>query len=263
MVVREYFVLNRSDRAQLNERLRAALARWQGDWCASVDVGVEDRDDKGEASVIVWQTGWLDHADMAVAVGIAEAPAADALLTALLGRAAVDAERRNAIAAELRQAALRAFVTALFQAAGVDLRGRALRWDTSAPPSREAARGFATARCRVRAMDVTVVFYPRLTHGIVRAGAASGARNRTGLQPRRAALAAERIVVDVCVGEAELALPELATLAVGDVLCLDRSLEQPALVKLRGGAPLCTGHLGLTGEHKAVQLTILHDNEGA
>ena len=70
-------------------------------------------------------------------------------------------------------------------------------------------------------------------------------------------------VLEVYAGESELALPELATLAIGDVIKLDRRLEDPALVKLGAGAPLCAGHLGTDGNHKAVQLAALHDRKEA
>jgi len=56
-------------------------------------------------------------------------------------------------------------------------------------------------------------------------------------------------------GEAELALEELTTLAVGDVIRLNRKISEPLQLRVRGGGVVCAARLGSTTGRTALQLT--------
>lgn len=74
------------------------------------------------------------------------------------------------------------------------------------------------------------------------------------LAPRRSGIADGVTQVEVSLGEAELSLAELAGIAVGDVLALDALSRDPLTVRTIDGNPVFSAHLGLAGEHKAIQI---------
>lgn len=73
--------------------------------------------------------------------------------------------------------------------------------------------------------------------------------------PVTRAIDRERVDVDIVVGEGELTIEELGTLAVGDVIPLGRKLSEEVAVRLATGAPLCKGFLGDMDGRMAVQVT--------
>ena len=56
------------------------------------------------------------------------------------------------------------------------------------------------------------------------------------------------------VGKAEVALPDLAALQVGDVIVLDTSITDPLELHVAGGPAVLRACLGRAGEHRAAQL---------
>jgi flagellar motor switch protein FliM len=62
-------------------------------------------------------------------------------------------------------------------------------------------------------------------------------------------------VLDGIAGEAELALEELTTLAVGDVIKLNHKISEPLRVCIRGGGVVGAARLGASKGRTALQLT--------
>jgi len=75
------------------------------------------------------------------------------------------------------------------------------------------------------------------------------------VEPLSGALQAQVVVLDGIAGEAELALEELTTLAVGDVIRLNRKISEPLQLRVRGGGVVCAARLGSTTGRTALQLT--------
>jgi flagellar motor switch/type III secretory pathway protein FliN len=70
----------------------------------------------------------------------------------------------------------------------------------------------------------------------------------------RAGVGKQSVTVEAWLGEAELELGALRTLAVGDVLRLDRRIDDGPVLKLSGTALPCTAQLGVQGGKIAVEL---------
>lgn len=66
----------------------------------------------------------------------------------------------------------------------------------------------------------------------------------------------QRVNLGIIVGEGELTIEELSTLATGDVIPLDRKLSQEISVKLAGNGAVCGGFLGGVRGRMAVQVAV-------
>jgi flagellar motor switch protein FliM len=75
------------------------------------------------------------------------------------------------------------------------------------------------------------------------------------VEPLSRALQTQRVVLDGVAGEAELALEDLTTLAVGDVIKLNRRISEPLQLCIRGGGVVCAARLGASKGRTALQLT--------
>ena len=98
---------------------------------------------------------------------------------------------------------------------------------------------------------MVVVLSPRLV-----AAALPKAHTRAGREPlaqRLGALPSAPVALDAVVGCADLELGELARLAAGDVIVLDRRLDEPLALQL-GAQPVARIHLGTAAGGKAVQV---------
>ena len=77
----------------------------------------------------------------------------------------------------------------------------------------------------------------------------------SSLHPLSKALHAEAVELHAIAGEVELTIEELRSLAVGDVVKLNRQISQPLQVCVRDGGVVCAARLGAASGHIAVQLT--------
>jgi flagellar motor switch/type III secretory pathway protein FliN len=68
---------------------------------------------------------------------------------------------------------------------------------------------------------------------------------RPRLVPMPAALGNQKIRASVSLGSAELSLGELATIRVGDVVTLDRLVDQPASMRFGTDCHGCRGFIGV------------------
>lgn len=76
------------------------------------------------------------------------------------------------------------------------------------------------------------------------------------------ALRGERVTLEAVLGDAELSAAELMSVRVGDVIKLNRALDEPLELKVRGGAVVCGARLGLHVGRTALQLTTDHTISG-
>lgn len=114
--------------------------------------------------------------------------------------------------------------------------------------------GYALARCQWgESPALLILLWPAAVLECV--GAALQAKgSREPLEPRSRAVRSETVVLDALAGEAELAVEEVATLAIGDVLKLDRAISEPLQVRVRGGGHVCSARLGALQGRAALQL---------
>ena len=131
----------------------------------------------------------------------------------------------------------------------------AVAWTFAASPPMDAGAGncFVFGQCQLGSLSLLVVLWP----GTVLASLAPTAPRRSNSLPVEAlskALQAEAVVLEGIAGEAELAVEELSTLAVGDVLKLDRRISEPLQVRIHGGDVVCSARLGASRGHTALQL---------
>lgn len=96
------------------------------------------------------------------------------------------------------------------------------------------------------------------------------ARGATGepptCAPRREAIAASTVSVAAMLGQCELSVPQLATLAVGDVITLDRAINAPIALVLEhtrraSRVPVATGNPGRHAGKLSIQLTSIARSE--
>ena len=130
-----------------------------------------------------------------------------------------------------------------------------LAWTFATSPPMDPGVGdcFVFGRCQLGSLSLLVVLWP----GTVLASLAPAAPRNFNSSPVEAlsrALQAEAVVLEGIAGEAELAIEELSTLAVGDVLKLDRRISEPLQVRIQGGGVVCTARLGASLGHTALQL---------
>jgi flagellar motor switch/type III secretory pathway protein FliN len=102
---------------------------------------------------------------------------------------------------------------------------------------------------------VQVLLAPELAARAVDA-APTARKGGDSLNPRRGAIDNRSVAIQVVLGEAELAVADLESLAPGDVIRLDRKLGDPLLVRNDVGDILCGAHVGAVGGRRAVQLVM-------
>ena len=78
------------------------------------------------------------------------------------------------------------------------------------------------------------------------------------LAERRAALAAQRVALQVIAGSIEMDVRALRGLAAGDVIALEARIDRPLGVTTASGTPLCQAQLGSRGGRRAAALSSLH-----
>lgn len=267
MGARNFFLLGRTDRNAIVARLREVLTRWQDEWC--IEVSAPDVDIISEnlreapLPACVWRSGTLTSETKA-AVGFAT-KASDGLMSALIDSSLLSKGRDMApaeIEAELTGSAVEALIAILLE--GFDAGKPSIKWDSKKLESEtlDPHKGFIVVRCRTPAVEMFIVLYPGLTERYVQRGSNETGRHRPQVTPVRNVFAAQRLTMWICAGVAELALMELHNLSVGDVIILDRRLNEPLTIHIAGSVDCATGHLGFKAGRKAVQLAIPNDNEG-
>lgn len=113
--------------------------------------------------------------------------------------------------------------------------------------------GAVAIRCRLNGEPITMVLDGELVSEIV-AGDRPAPSPRPPLDNPVAGLSNQAVELQGWIGEAEIDLATLQTIAVGDVIRLETKLDQTLQVRSFDGNSVCLGYLGTAGGHRAVEL---------
>jgi flagellar motor switch/type III secretory pathway protein FliN len=281
MSARVYKLINRSEREALLAPLRGILGRWMEHYaagdpttCCTLLLADEAALDRTVARQWIQGTR-LPGSEPALAMGLEEGWEQD-LASVVLGErqaAALDPaghklihELSAGLFAELGQRVLEALLPkqpAAGAVSWVSLGSTSLGWTSVADepaagvPALQSRSGDPTMLCECRLgerLTVLLALPPATVFECLASTPASSAGSLQ-LEPRSRALQSETVVLEAIVGEAEIAVEELGTLSVGDVLKLNRKIHQPVQLCVRGGGPVCVARLGALRGRTALQLT--------
>ena len=252
MEVRPYLVLGDSDQRFLLERIEAALAAWREDWLPGntpelrllpISQPQAERWIAAEAGeqrrvLLGCSSGWI--AEMG------------ALLTARAPNAA-GATGVPELAAQVGEATLRGLAVGVFRYCSGTAPAKP-QWGKEAPPEtwRRPGAGAAIYSCELwPGLPLILALSPELVAASLPKAQSAG---REPLVAMRRAVEPCAVIVEAVVGDTEIELGELSQLAAGDVIVLDRQLDDPLLLRLDTGDPVGRIHLGTADGKKAVQI---------
>jgi len=148
---------------------------------------------------------------------------------------------------------MREFAEQLLAAAGLH-EARSVNIRPGVPPLDVGQPGspYLVLRCTLRpGTAFEVLLYPEMLDAWVDGPEDSV---REPIQPVAQTFDHEPVHLEVIIGEGELTIEELGTLATGDVISLDRKLSQEITIRLEGNASVCGGLLGGAHGRMAVQV---------
>lgn len=266
--MRAFTLLGRTDRGAIVECLREALTQWGNEWCC-LDVGVPEVDLITESLCKVplplceWRTGAL-VGDIKAAVGLT-AQASGALLSALIHGSLLPVTnhfKSAEVEMELRIGAVDALIAALLEhsdTAAIPIKYHSKKLEDAVL---DLQQDVMVARCRLLSIEMFIVVYSGLTERCVRRRSRDTVRDDPEVMSVRDAVAAQTLTLEICAGAAEFTLEDLNELAVGDVIVLDRRLNEPLVIEVAEGVRCAVGYLGFQAGHKAVQIAISNANNG-
>jgi hypothetical protein len=254
MEVRPYLVLGDRDRSALLARIETALLEWCEEWLAPgarefrlspVSRPQAGRwlvgDSDGERNVALGYPGnWIEAAGALLTAGTPpEQPAASA----------------SELAAQLAEAMLKDLVVkTLRSCSGADPGNT--RWGGDAPPDAWLSPGTGATMfsCELSpAVPLVVALSPELVlASLPKMRPQSAARD--ALVTIRSALGDCPVTLEAVLGEADIELEDLSRLAAGDVIVLDRKLDDSLLLRLGAGDPVIRIQLGAADGKKAAQV---------
>jgi hypothetical protein len=259
--IRPHKLINRSESEALTTRLTGAVGHWSdvyaaGDLPSSCvllsSVEIADRMALPEE----WLIG-TSASGPALAIGLAADWQRRLMGILLAEHPAVDQVEAGTLARELCGLTLQDLGRKIVESVSVGRRSAAgLGWSLGQQPAGLRAEcGFVVAGCQLGAdASLLLVLWPDTVHASV-----SPAPNRRvaapAVEPLSRALQNEVVVLCALAGGAELAVEELTTLSVGDVIRLDRKMSEPLDVHVEGGSRVCGARLGSHHGHRALQLT--------
>jgi hypothetical protein len=260
MAIRQYKLINRSEREILTARLTDGIRRWSTRY-----VPDEARADctivlPGEVAVRSPDPHeWVLAARQSMpvlAVGLSEDWPRCLARLVLTERQAVGLDPAGLqLLRELGAGLLEELGQSVLEAIHPGDGG--LVWDRASAPTvaGRPADGQVSGHCRLGdTLDVVLRIWPETVQRCLATAAARRAP-AAAVEPLSAALREEKVVLDGIAGEAELVLEELTTLAVGDVIKLNRKITEPLQVCVRGGDVVCAARLGTSKGRTALQLT--------
>lgn len=253
MNARPFQLLSRSRAQLLAGKASAALEQWARNWCALPDHAVSCRSASELADAFGSRAPMQRRAlaDGSHAWSVAS-PALQRLLEQnIFGLQELDAasERHlsSALGAEVAAHALESLLQALVEA----LCGQASQAATAdAPPPHMLRHGCGAVACTITLGEAQLrLLVPGAPLPAPRANV-----QRAPLVPLRQALAGVAVPLHVELCRTELTLGYLRTLALGDVLALPATLDQPLRVAGPGDRKICEAHLGAVDGQRAVEL---------
>jgi flagellar motor switch/type III secretory pathway protein FliN len=260
MSVSPFKLINESELLQIKSSLQGAVDRWRDKWFGdAVDVDVAAM----QASKLPrGAPGASEEASRVQSLGGENWVAAFAgrrftgvLAAALAGRA-FEGERSSAATPLIRDAADRCLAALCDEIVGgpadpgaqEETKGTAL----SLRGALRAGSGAAAAIVEIGGERASLILGRELVLGMI---AVRRAAPRGGLATRAQSIRQGKVRVRVVAGAAELDVSALCSVAPGDVILLDTSLDAPfGLVNAKGLA-LARGYLGTREGRKAFQLT--------
>jgi flagellar motor switch/type III secretory pathway protein FliN len=255
-------LINRSEGGAVVAQLTGAIRHWSDQYVAvSPQVGcvlVSSEELPGRMRAPrEWMIG-TDASGPMLAIGLPDDWRHQLMALMLPGNSVVDpATATGGLARELCSSVLGNLGQRVQEAfAGAQRVTAELSWDLApAPPDARSDDGFVMVRCQVGPdLDLSVALWPEC----VRASLPGVVARRPGeatVEPLAKALQGEVVVLCAMVGNAELAVEELTTLSVGDVLRLDKKISEPLQLYVDGGGPVCAARLGSHLGRRALQLT--------
>jgi hypothetical protein len=257
-----YLVLGESARKALAESVRARIERWRNHWLPERPMSV--RVDVLEANEQVHDIRFHEAACFRLAEGAR--PSALLLLPnrcvpQIAGASGDVGDSLNGpalphtLAAQLELESLRALAREFRTLGTLDPTVERL-CDTTALDlqRRYSALRYVSARVTLGESKCPLMFLlsPELIQSSI-PGHARPAGSEV-LERRSAAIADECIGIEALLGEGEVLICDLARLAVGDVIVLDRNLTEPAVLSVRGGGRIAAASPGKVDACRAVQI---------
>jgi hypothetical protein len=261
MTIRPYKLVNRTERGTLTARLTDGLRRW------SVRYAPDDAETDctlvlpGEDTAQIPEPReWILAARQSapvLAIGLPEDWPRGLARLVLSQSVALDPAGLQLVR-ELGAGLLEELGQSVLDAAlAIHPAQESLVWSRAAAPAFAGgpADGRVFGHCRLGdALELIITIWPETVQRCLAADAPRRAA-AAPVEPLSGALQAQIVVLDGIAGEAELALEELTTLAVGDVIRLNRRISEPLQVCIRGGGAVCAARLGASKGRTALQLT--------
>jgi flagellar motor switch/type III secretory pathway protein FliN len=260
VAVRPFLLINNTERENIVARVQRALGGWQEEWFASASpptVMVPDSAPEINAPGRIHKNYKVSERNgIAVSLPVDWETRANAWMTGSGAEAPANGEIAQLVIDQMT----RALAAAILRPSGSAVERMAPMVDLGVlEPDGEALIGAVDVHCQIAS---TTDIWLRLWPGVVDewlAALAVPSPQRVTLSPALEALTDRPVAIEAILGEAELTLDELYTLGVGDVIRLDRRLEDPLTLRLSDKA-VCGGFLGTSGDRKAVQLTALDES---
>ena len=259
MNIRLYKLYPDSQLSLVVKSITTVLAAWSGDWMSdgSSSAGTEVIALADCAQPEVHWLSYLVKDIPSIAIGCNAAWPLQ-LQTLMIGNSveASQTARARAVLQDLSQAALGDLVERMLKAAGL---GQKQDIDPtpgllSDIPDLPGSAHIALQAKFSHTASIILLLAPDIIDAILGPYAAS---SKTPVLPLSQALDQERVVLEAVVGQGELTLDELRTLAPGDVIPLRRNVNQEIVLQLDSDTPVCGGFLGNAHGRLAVQLKSL------
>lgn len=249
-----YVLLGASQRSGLEEMLALRLTQWRERWSTSTArVSVQVSDSASEWSQMA--SGGSLFSAMADGVPLIQVLYAAGFMPAALNvdPASRDPGAAGGIAGQVRSEALRSLCLTLIHGMSVSM----IEFDEE---SGTQATRLAAARAQ-RALPVTIAFenvgarWSIILHpSVVEFLRPKRKVNQGPIERRKNAIGPEQVRVEAILGEVEISLAELASLAHGDVLVMEKALAERVQLVTELGARVTHVALGTSDGRRAVRV---------
>jgi flagellar motor switch/type III secretory pathway protein FliN len=237
-------LINRSESQRLCDRLSLLAKQWADEWLHGLS-GVPQATAGPQALPDSSWTVRQRTAEVAAAVGLSTS-AASSLRRCLTG---IAESTDDAVLHEVDDAAVSSLLQLLLGT------GECGNGEVPTPQAVAApGSGYVSMKCRFDdGFELDVLLWPKTVEAWLSEAAAKTSQKRVSVS-RLDALDSQTVTIDVVAGEAEIAFEEFRSLCAGVVIKLDRRLDQPLHLRLAGEGVVCSGHLGVNDDRRAVQV---------
>jgi flagellar motor switch/type III secretory pathway protein FliN len=255
MEYRPYKLLNATELAEIGKQAEAAFSTWVSDWLGVADMAMVECRRAAEFDMTNYpeKSNWTCiGADREEWIALARTAAFTAQLRTRLipdqhTPANSAATEKSPMLSDLLESALTDFLR-MFAAAPAQAH------QVPAERFRDIGSGAAVAEIDWKEAKLALVISPPLVASMLSRIGPRAAR-KGSLVKVNEALANGRMNLKVMVGEAEVELGLLQTIAVGDVIKLNTRVDEPLQVVTADGLRLCRAFLGIRNGRKSIQLS--------